>query len=128
MLGGRAIRFEMYGLIRKEIGPDFDLTKILNNGYLPSHYDSALAQELIRSYVSDYLKEEIAAEELVRNLPAFSQFLNIAAISDTENVHYTNIALIAVYPATQSKSITRYCPILSLDDSYLRMQNKLRER
>ena len=38
------------------------------------------------------MKEEIAAEGLVRNLPAFSDFLNIAALSDAEVLNYSTIA------------------------------------
>jgi predicted AAA+ superfamily ATPase len=42
--------------------------------------------------VKDYLKEEIADEALVRNIPNFSNFLSAAALSDGELVVYTNIA------------------------------------
>lgn len=46
---------------------------------------------MLRSYVGDYLKEEIAAEGLVRKLPLFSEFLNVAALSDTEVVNYSTV-------------------------------------
>ena len=49
-------------------------------------------ERLVRAYVNDYLKEEIAAEALVRNLPAFSHFLGAAALSDTELINYASIA------------------------------------
>lgn len=55
--------------------------RIVNQGYLPRHYLTASYAKLVRSYVNDYLKEEIAAEALVKNLPAFSNFL-AAALSD----------------------------------------------
>lgn len=42
--------------------------------------------------MADYLKEEVAAEGLVRNLPAFSEFLNVAALSDAELVSFSTIA------------------------------------
>jgi nucleoid DNA-binding protein len=35
--------------------------------------------QLMQSYVGDYIKEEIAAEALTRNIPAFSRFLQIAS-------------------------------------------------
>lgn len=44
------------------------------------------------SFVSLYLKEEIAAEGLVRRLPAYSEFLNMAALSDGGIVNYSTIA------------------------------------
>lgn len=92
LLGGRAIRHELYGLVSAEIGADFDLKRMLNQGYLPRHYLSDTHTDLVRSYINDYLKEEIAAEALVRNLPAFSHFLKAASLSDTELVNYAAIA------------------------------------
>lgn len=92
LLGGRAVRHEMFGLVSRELANDFDLKRLLNHGYLPSIYLDDEPTSLLRSYVSDYLKEEILDEGLVRNLPPFSDFLRIAAISDTEIINYTNIA------------------------------------
>jgi len=92
LLGGRAIRHELFGLSAAEIGKEFDLVRMLNQGYLPRHYLSSSHTNLVRSYISDYLQEEIAAEALVRNLPAFSQFLRAASLSDTKLVNYASIA------------------------------------
>jgi predicted AAA+ superfamily ATPase len=92
LLGGRAMRFELSGLTAKELGEDFDLTRILNHGYLPKIYSSDRPARLLRTYVADYLKEEIAAEGLVRNLPAFSSFLEAASFSDCEQVNLSAIA------------------------------------
>ncbi len=92
LLGGRAVRYELFGLVSSEIGDSFDVVRMINHGYLPRHYLSALHETLIRSYVHDYLKEEVAAEALVRNLPTFSHFLSAAALSDTELVNYSTIA------------------------------------
>jgi len=49
-------------------------------------------KRLTQSYVGDYLKEEIAAEALARNIPSFSRFLEVAALSNGEIVDYTNMA------------------------------------
>jgi len=68
------------------------LTKALNAGLIPRHYDSKNPRRLIQSYVGDYLKEEIVAEALTRNIPAFSRFLEVAALSNGEVLNYTNIA------------------------------------
>lgn len=92
LLGGRAIRYEMFGFVSAELGPDFDLTRMLNNGYLPRIYLAKQPQRLLNAYVANYLKEEIANEGLVRNLPVFSDFLNMAALSDTEPVNFSTIA------------------------------------
>ena len=91
LLGGRAIRYELYPLVFPEI-PDFSLIKALNSGLIPRHYDSDKPGRLIQSYVGDYIKEEIVAEALTRNIPAFSRFLEVAALSNGEILNYTNIA------------------------------------
>jgi predicted AAA+ superfamily ATPase len=92
LLGGRAIRYQLFGLTSAELGADFDLERLLNHGYLPRIYLSDRPERLLRSYAADYLKEEIAAEGLVRNLPVFSHFLDMAAMSDTEMVNFSTIA------------------------------------
>lgn len=92
LLGGRAIRYEMFGFVAAEFYPDFDLKRFLNHGYLPRIYLSEKPHRLLNAYAANYLKEEIAAEGIVRNLPVFSDFLNMAALSDTEPVNFTTIA------------------------------------
>jgi len=61
LLGGRALRYELYPLIFKEI-PDFDLTRALNNGLLPRHYLSKNPGRLISAYIGSYLRDEIISE------------------------------------------------------------------
>jgi predicted AAA+ superfamily ATPase len=92
LLGGRAVRYELHGLTGAELGSDFDLDRLLNHGYLPRIFSSSKPAPLLESYVADYLKEEIAAEGLVRNLPSFSTFLDVASLSDTELVSFASIA------------------------------------
>ncbi len=92
LLGGRAVRFELLGLTAHELEYQWDLDRLLNHGYLPKIYFSQQPRRLLNAYVADYLKEEVAAEGLVRNLPVFSEFLNVAALSDTELVNYSTIA------------------------------------
>lgn len=93
MLGGRAILQMFYPFVSAEL-PDFDIIKATNQGMLPRHY---LANEknywdLLQAYVSVYLREEIKAESLVRNLSTFNRFLEAAALTDGEMVNYNNIA------------------------------------
>lgn len=91
LLGGRALRYELFPLVSPEI-PNFDLLRALNHGCLPRHYLSDQPDLLGRSYVGDYLKEEIAAEALTRNIPAFAKFLSAASFSNGEVVNFINIA------------------------------------
>jgi len=86
------VRYELHGLTASEIGCDFSLDRLLNHGKLPSIYLSDRPQRLLNAYVADYLKEEVAAEGLVRILPIFSQFLNVASLSDTALVNFSTIA------------------------------------
>ena len=91
LLGGRAWRFELYPLVTKEL-EDFNLDRALVSGLLPSHYFSSDANMELRAYVHDYLKEEIQAEALTKNLPAFSRFLRSAAITNGMLLNYSNAA------------------------------------
>jgi len=91
LLGGRALRYELYPLVSSEI-PDFDLVRALNNGLLPRHYLATNAKKLLSAYIGNYLKDEIAAEAKIRNIQSFSKFLEAAAFSNGEMVTYANIA------------------------------------
>ena len=92
LLGGRALKYELLGLSATEVGQDFDLERLVNTGPLPSHYDHDNHHLALRSYVDDYLREEVLEEGLVRNLPVFSDFLRIAALGDTGVINISNIA------------------------------------
>lgn len=91
LLAGRAWRRQLHPLCLKEI-THYSLEQIITSGLLPPHFLSAQPLEELRAYVHDYLKEEIAAEGAVQNLPAFSDFLRIAALSSSELLNYTNVA------------------------------------
>lgn len=93
LLGGRAWRYTMTPLCYPELASfDFDLEKAIISGLLPSHIQSSDPIQDLRAYIADYLKEEIAAEAVVQNIPAFSEFLRVAALCCGELMNYTNIA------------------------------------
>ncbi|NNM59097.1 MAG: ATP-binding protein [Legionellales bacterium] len=91
LLGGRAWRFHFYPLVYKEIA-DFDLLRAMNHGCLPSHYLSEYPKRMLRAYIADYLVEEIQAEGLVRNLPGFARFIDLAGFCNGQMLNYANIA------------------------------------
>lgn len=91
LLGGRAWRRIMTPLSFMEV-EGFDLEKVMISGLLPPHFLSDQPLEDLRAYLADYLKEEIAAEALVQNLPAFHEFLRIASITSSELLNYKNVA------------------------------------
>jgi predicted AAA+ superfamily ATPase len=90
LLGGRAIRYELFPLVSAEI-PGFDLMRALNNGLLPRHYLSERPRKLLEAYIGNYLQDEIVAEARIRNIAAFSNFLRAAAFSNGEMVNYSGI-------------------------------------
>jgi uncharacterized protein len=91
LLGGRAWRYTMAPLCYPEI-KNFNLQKAILTGLLPPHLLSTNPLLDLRAYVADYLKEEIAAEAVVQNIPAFSEFLRVAAITSGELLNYANVA------------------------------------
>jgi predicted AAA+ superfamily ATPase len=91
LLGGRAWRYSMTPLTYAET-EGFDLEQIMLSGLLPPHFLSSDPVQDLRSYVADYLKEEIAAEAVIRNIPAFAEFLRVAALTSGELLNYTNVA------------------------------------
>lgn len=108
LLGGRALRRTLFPLVSAEI-PDFDLQRALNNGMLPRHYLVADARNRIQAYIGDYLQQEIVEEAVVRQLDAFTRFLQVAALTNAEIVNYTNIAQDC---GVSSKTVKEYFSIL----------------
>ena len=94
LLGGRATERHMHPLVFPEIGDrkDYNLHHIFETGLLPSVYLSEDPAEDLAAYTNTYLTEEIAAEGAAKNIPAFSRFLTVAALTNTQILNYTNIA------------------------------------
>ena len=91
LLAGRAWWAEMFPLASYEI-PDFDLMTYLNRGGLPAVYPSNDYVEELRAYTALYLKEEIQNEALTRKVAQFSEFLDLMALSNGEEISYQSIA------------------------------------
>lgn len=108
LLGGRALRRTLFPLVSAEI-PDFDIERALNNGMLPRHYLIADPSKRIQSYIGDYLQQEIVEEAVVRHLDAFTRFLQVAALCNTEIVNYTNVAQDC---GVSAKTVKEYFSIL----------------
>jgi len=109
-LGGRAVRCILYPLVSKEI-EDFNLLHAINYGMIPRHYQSneKTIKSRLQAYVSVYLREEIKAESLVRNLSGFSRFMEVAALTNGEIVNYSNIAQDC---GVDAKTVKEYFSIL----------------
>ena len=110
-LGGRAVRNILYPLVSAEVD-DFDIIKAVNRGMLPTHYLATSDRQVLKrmqAYISVYLKEEIAAEALVRKLTSFNRFMEVAALTDGEMVNYNNIAQDC---GVDAKTVKEYFAIL----------------
>ena len=59
----------------------FDLEQAIISGLLPPHFLSPDPVQDLRSYVADYLKEEIAGEAVLQSMTAFSEFLSSPSFS-----------------------------------------------
>jgi uncharacterized protein len=91
LLAGRAWQSYLFPLTYNEL-PNFDLEKYLTRGGLPQSYDSEYWHKELGAYVSLYLREEIAGEALTRNLESFSEFLDLVARSNGQEINYQSFA------------------------------------
>jgi len=109
LLGGRARTRRLHPLTLTELEGDFQLVKALDSGLIPSIYFSDAPFEDLEAYTGNYLREEIAAEAVVRNVPAFSRFLTVAGQCNGRIINYTNIASDAQVPRS---TVQEYFQIL----------------
>lgn len=80
LLAGRAVRRNLHPFVPEELGSRFDLSDALQYGTLPVVWGAEDRADALRAYAEMYLREEVQAEALVRNLPGFARFLPIAAL------------------------------------------------
>jgi uncharacterized protein len=109
LLAGRALKRIMHPFVPQELGNAFDLERALQYGLLPIVVASESPDETLKAYTQLYLKEEIQAEALVRNLPGFARFLPVAALSHGQSINATNIAREAAVSRT---TVNGYLEIL----------------
>lgn len=112
LLGGRAITLHLHPFTAGELGERFSLAEALRFGALPKISLSENISEkmrLLKSYVEIYLKEEIQQEALVRNVPAFSKFLDLAAFENGNIINFKNISREV---GSGAKTIKEYFQIL----------------
>ena len=92
LLAGRALKKTMFPLTAAELGAAFDLERVLRYGSVPLVWTSDAPRGVLEAYVQLYLREEIRAEALVRNLPGFVRFLPVAALFNGQVVNVAGIA------------------------------------
>lgn len=95
LLAGRAFVYHLFALSCFELETEFDLEEALHFGTLPKIFSMGSEEEksqFLRSYADTYLKEEISNEQVVRRLPPFRRFLEVAAQCNGKIINYSNIA------------------------------------
>ena len=117
LLTGRALRKAMHPLAPAELGDDFDLDDALRYGTIPLVWTAPDRREVLQSYTQLYLREEIRAEAVVRNLSGFVRFLPVAAVMHGQTVNASSIARDAGIART---TVNGYLEIL--DDTLLAVQ------
>lgn len=112
LLAGRAFVNHLFPLTHRELGEKFQLHEILKWGSLPKIFalkTDLEKQEFLRSYAHTYLKEEIWAEHIIRDLKPFRRFLEVAAQGNTQIINFSNVAKDV---GADSKTIQSYYQIL----------------
>ncbi len=111
LLAGRAVVRRLHPLTQMEIGEEADLERLLRFGSLPPIVTShdEMAKDLLTAYAQTYLREEIQAEALVRNLGGFARFLDVAASQSGEIL---NVSSVARNAALATRTVQGYYQIL----------------
>jgi predicted AAA+ superfamily ATPase len=99
----------MFPLVPRELGAHFDLERVLRFGSLPLVWQAEDPVATLDAYVQLYVREEIRAEALVRNLPAFLRFLPVAALFHGQTI---NVASLARDAAAARTTVEGYVGIL----------------
>ena len=92
MLAGRALLKRMHPFVAGELGKAFSLPDALRHGMIPVVVGSPEPEATLQSYVDLYLREEIQAEGLTRNIGNFTRFLEAASFSHGSQLTVSNIA------------------------------------
>ena len=109
LLGGRARVRRLHPFSAFELKEKFSLERAINFGLLPAVWFSDEPEEDLADYIDEYLRQEIIAEGATRNLPAFSRFLEVAALANGEQIDYASISRDAQVPRS---TVQEYFKIL----------------
>lgn len=92
LMAGRAVKRTMHPFMAYELGDRFSLEQGLELGMVPLVWDAEDPNDVLNSYVDLYLREEVKAEGLVRNLGDFSRFLEAVSFSHGQVLNVSNVA------------------------------------
>lgn len=112
LLAGRAIRCDFFPISHQEYDFNAHLDQILQWGSLPKALltkSDAIKTAYLETYVHTYLREEIQRESEIRNLEAFSRFLELAAVYNSKPINFAKIGRAA---GVDGKTIKEYFSVL----------------
>jgi predicted AAA+ superfamily ATPase len=112
LLPGRVIVHPLHPLLEREIGGKFALERALAHGTLPALWeidDPVERAEILRSYADVYIKEEVQAEALVRDLGAYVRLLDLVAAASGTIV---NLAALCRDAEIRHETARRYLEVL----------------
>ncbi len=92
LLAGRAAVRALHPFMAAELGAAFGLERALAQGLIPLVWDAASPEDALAGYVALYVKEEVQAEGLVRNLGGFHRFLEAASFSHAAALNLAELA------------------------------------
>jgi predicted AAA+ superfamily ATPase len=92
LLAGRALRCTLHPFMAAELGARFELARALREGLVPGIWAAASPAKTLAAYVALYVREEVKAEGLVRNLGAFSRFLEAVSFSHGAVLNLASVA------------------------------------
>ena len=92
LLAGRLMGTAMHPFMAAELGDRFDLQRALQTGLVPLVWGADDPAATLRAYASLYLREEVQAEALVRDIGAFSRFLEAISFSHGSLLNLAEVA------------------------------------
>lgn len=111
LLPGRIILEYLDPLTFWEMGETFRLEDCLTTGCLPGIRQERESEifRVLGSYAQVYLREEIQAEAVVRNVGAYARFLDTVAEASGDWINYTKLSIDMELP---KETVRRYLDIL----------------
>ena len=112
LLPGRIVSYQLGPIVASECDYALDTRRALSHGTLPAMLTSDRPQgvpKILRTYAATYLREEVQAESLTRNLEGFARFLHIAAERAGQLLDLSKLASTAVIAR---QSAVRFLEIL----------------
>jgi uncharacterized protein len=92
LLAGRAVLRSLHPFMAAELENGFDLQKALNEGLIPLVFYAKNPADTLNSYINLYMKEEIQAEGLIRDIGSFARFLETISFSHATVLNLNNVA------------------------------------